>query len=334
VWSVPNGTSAAVVDGSSVFAAQRGPGTGSSVVARDLINGTPRWTHVVPNSQTPSRLAADGTGGTLYTAAVVTSGSGKTSMVVAALSQATGQQQWNRSRTIAGSRIWLTFGDGRLFVGSESGTTAFAANGNLLWTRPSAETGSYANGRYYTGDAVLNAATGAVLWRENLQPTFLPVMPTVSGARVLVGGANGLANDTRDGVLAWYPASGCGKAVCTATRAVETDGRQFLPITSQSDTALAWTFSGVQAYSLTSGRQLWKETADQDLLAARIAADLVWTVDGDGTFRAYRLAGCGAATCPAVRTFTTRTAIAGPDFLVTQGHLVVWSDSGLEAWAV
>jgi hypothetical protein len=318
-WSVPSNTSSVVVDGTTLFDAE-GIGGRNLVVGRDLVTGRARWT--VPVAAADRRyLSADGASGTLY--AYSFAGGSST---LTAYAQATGRQTWSKS--LASGRGGLTFGDGRIFVNGENGTRAFDTSGRALWGSAfGADGGSYAAGRYYAGPQVLDAATGRVLFRYDIQ-TNPPAPTQVSGARALVAGGNNVTNNNQ-GAVAVYPAAGCGQPTCRPSRVIQTAGQQYDPVATTGDTVLARNFAGVVAYSLATGAPLWRETSDNDVLDSLIAGDLVWTYDGGNHISAYRLGGCGAPVCAPVKRYSAPWVVSSQGFLVTQGKLVLWGLQGI-----
>lgn len=330
-WSSQVGVSAAVVDGDQLFTTDGGPDQ-LVLVDRVLATGALRWRHALAPGA--GRLAADGAGRVVYAVSFGSDSSGGNGGDLTAVDQATGRTLWTQPRRTLGVSS-PTFGGGRLFIERPAGmTTALDPSGRTLWTAPmTGGGGAWSAGRFYTAGVVLDAATGARLWRYDEQPAFLSGGDVVSGTRMIVGGANGVGNVKDQGAFAWYSTAGCGRAVCTWSRAVPTSSRQYLPMVAQADTVLAWTPVGVQAWSLLTGRLVWQETSDSDLLRSWIAGDLAWTVDQTATLRAFRLAGCGSATCAPVAVLPPVAGSAMDHGLTARGVVLTWGLSGMSAAA-
>jgi hypothetical protein len=148
-----------------------------------------------------------------------------------------------------------------------------------------------------------------------------------------VAGGNNV-NNSNNGAVAIYPAAGCGQPTCHPSRVIQTVGQQYGAVPTTGDTVLAWNFYGVVSYSLADGKQLWKETSDNDMLGSLIAGDLAWTYDADNHITAYRLNGCGAPECAPVKRYSAPWVASSQGFLVTQGKLVTWGLQGVHVLSV
>lgn len=332
-WSAQRLVDSAVVDGDQVFTTEQVDVDHAVLVDRALDTGRVRWTYPLAVG-VAHQVVADGAGSTVYVGSFqYGSPTSAYGTVLAAVNQVTGLPRWVQPRRPGG--LGLTFGGGRLYLDRPEGmTTALDPTGRALWTSPmTGGGGSYASGRYFTAGVVLDAATGARLWRYDEQPAFLSTGDVVSGTRMIVGGANGLDNNANSGAFAWYSTTGCGHPLCSWTGVVQTPSRQYSPMAAQADTVLAWTFSGVQAYSLVTGRLLWQETSDSDMLQSWIAGDLVWTLDQTSTLRAYRLGGCGATVCPPVSALPPAPGTLSQSGLTARGTVLTWGIGGVSAAA-
>ena len=303
-WITRNPTTSAVVDGSMLFDAEEPVGVRPR---RSSSPGSatrrPRWT----SSRLPGvveQVVADGAAGTLYAAsdsAVPNGAHPYDLLTVAALSQSTGAVAWSHTVKEPVDGVWLTFGDGRLFVGTGTGTTAYDNTGRALWTNVLATaSGSYSAGRYYLGGAVLNASDGTLPWRNDLRYTPEVVMESVNGDLVVVGGRNGLANDPTT-----VPWPGI-RQQAAASQHVPPSAPSRPPASSGTrspakDKQCSLRVVGVEAFSLIREGSV-AETSDQDMIFDVAAGDLVWTLDTAGTFRAYPLAGCGHPVCAPLKS--------------------------------
>lgn len=329
-WSIPD-TLTAITDGTDLLDAEWvAAGDAERVVRRSTATGAIIWASPTRTSATGKQaswvqLKIDTTTGIVYELENISTTTQPYTLRLAAYSDSTGKQLWSLVPPgDAYGQLSLAADRGRVLISTESGNVAYDSSGHQLWNQGlwfgQIPGGSMlSGGRYYSGADVLDPNTGTVLWTWNVDPVFEATSPTVNGNLIMFGGYQ---------VIAWYPASGCSQFSCRALGTVQVSSADQFPPVATGNTTLAWTGAGVEAYSLTTRKLLWKETSDDNLFAYLIANGLVWTSDETGVIRSYNLSGCGHPVCKPTRTIQATHITAPGDLLVMGNRALIWSHGG------
>jgi hypothetical protein len=201
----------------------------------------------------------------------------------------------------------------------------------LLWHRPFAlGLPIYYAGRLCAGLAVVDQATGALLFRYDTRDVLEAGSPAVADGYVIFAGKNGLSNDANFGSIAWYRAAECGQAWCGAVKALELRDQQYFPPVVANGNVYVARDAVLQAYASPSGIQRWLDAGGNSALLVRHAAgSYVWSIDNSGEVRGYLITGCGHPKCsPGV---VLHGAAVATGFLPTPNSVLSWGFTGLHA---
>jgi outer membrane protein assembly factor BamB len=332
----------------------------SGTQARFVSTGALRWSRGYPQSVTSMVVS----GSALFMILVH-----ENTVSVAAASTSDGRLLWQR--TVPQVDPWddtpegtVTMADGRVVVTrGEQGVFAYNTGGRLLWQRDlcdgtragcqaSASGGpAYQNNRLYLPGVVLSAASGKTAWTYGSGSVRMAVSsrPVVAGTTMYVAGGALRAGSPfalTGGLLAAYPAAGCGRATCLprwiAHAPIPLRGDPVIahgevvapagPTNATKPEPIAYAFN-----SATGGLDWTGPNSSGITLVATAAGDVAYVTDLEAaSVYALDVKGCGGqAVCPALATFRPNLDRDSPlsEAIVTDGTLLIASPShGLYAY--
>jgi outer membrane protein assembly factor BamB len=316
---------APTVVGGRVYAADS-----AGVVYAISTDGEEVWRHETSRNL-HSRALAVGDGrvyvGTAGTMPAVVSGGTDESKAgqVLALDADTGDERWS----FAGPPDWFSgpaLGDGRVYVGNHTGALVALdpATGEAVWSwRPAGEGAAhagvlapptYADGTVYVGVhaagwvVALDARTGSLEWRRDLQAENVKSSPAVTAERVYVG-----AHRVRA-----VPAV----AVVERTEAATTSTPS--PTPSGTPTPAPGTYGRLYALDRADGRPVWVHETDHDFRSSpAVVGDRVYVGGGDGALAVTRADGAPVWSVGFGDFVDSSPAVAGGRLYIgsADGHL-------------